>query len=155
MIVIGIDPGVTGSVAFLHTEHGYVDVVDIPTMAHGKGKAKVKKQINPAGLAELFENVNVKKVVLEKVSAMPEQGVASVFSLGDTFGCIRGVVGALGLPLELVTPREWKKHFKLTSDKEVCRAKAIELYPEAPLHLKKHHNRSEALLIARYGIEKI
>lgn len=71
-------------------------------------------------------------VVLERVSSMPGQGVVGVFSLGDSFGCIRGVVAAKGLPLELVTAQAWKKRFGLTADKEQARAKAIQLYPDAP-----------------------
>jgi crossover junction endodeoxyribonuclease RuvC len=90
-------------------------------------------------------------VFIEKVGAMPDQGIAGAFSLGDTVGCLRGVVTALGLPIHWVTPQSWKKFYKLPKEKDVARSVAINLYPKAPLNLKKHHNRAEAILIARYG----
>jgi len=157
MLIIGIDPGITGAIAALdHT--GLLSVDDIPTMACGKGGRRRKHQVNAAGLsALLMERVDGRSnevlVVLERVNSMPGQGVAGVFSLGDTFGSIRGVVAALGLPLELVTPQTWKKHFRLPSDKELARAKAIELYPGAPLGRVKDHGRAEAILIARHRLE--
>ena len=152
-MIIGIDPGLTGAVAFI--EQGKLKALyDIPVMANGKGKSKVKNQVNPAELVRLLarhtENEEV-TVYLERISAMPGQGVASMFSMGDTFGTIRGVCAALGFRVEVITPQSWKKHFKLGKDKEICRAKAIEMYPEAPLELKKHHNRAESILIAVYG----
>jgi crossover junction endodeoxyribonuclease RuvC len=89
-------------------------------------------------------------VVLERVNAMPGQGSSSVFSLGDSFGCARSVVAACHLELTHVTPAQWKKHFKLTSDKELARALAVRMFPGAPLNLKKHADRAEALLLARW-----
>jgi crossover junction endodeoxyribonuclease RuvC len=79
--------------------------------------------------------------------------VAGVFSLGDTVGCIRGVVATKGYPLELITPQSWKKRFGLSADKEQAQAKAIELYPQPPLSRVKDHGRAEAILIARHGWE--
>src|SRR3990167_3121570 len=94
---------------------------------------------------------------------MPKRGVASMMSLGDTVGAIRGVIAARGLPIEWITPKDWKKHFGLKAPpeendakrsamiKELARARAIQLYPEVDFHRKKDHNRAEAALIARYG----
>lgn len=155
-VIIGIDPGITGAISVIW-EDGYA-VHDLPTMANGKGGAKVKSKIDGAGLAELlgelgfaFSIETAPEVYLERVSAMPGQGVSSMFSMGDTFGCIRGVCAALGYRVHIITPQEWKKHFGLGKDKEVVRAKAIELFPEASLARNKDHNRAEALLIAEYG----
>ena len=151
-MIIGIDPGLTGAVAVIGED---VEVHDIPVMARGKGQGRVKAQVNAAGLVELLDlsvDGGRADVYLERVASMPGQGVASMFSMGDTFGCIRGVCAALGYTVYLITPQEWKKAYKLGSDKEVIRAKAIELYPKAPLSRKKDHNRAEALLIARYGM---
>lgn len=152
MRAIGIDPGITGAIAVINESH--VFVVDIPVMANGKGKSKVKNQANAAALTDYLEGFRYcgYAVYLERVSSMPGQGVASMFSMGDTFGCIRGVCSALDFPVHVITPQEWKKHYKLGRDKEIVRAKAIELYPDAPLSRKKDHNRAEALLIARYGL---
>lgn len=153
MIIIGIDPGLTGGIAFMNRRGLLLDVSDMPVMAKGKGTSRVKMQINPAGIREIVEIYEPEPMVayLERVSAMPDQGVASVFSMGDTFGAIRATFATLGIPVEIITPQLWKKYYKLGKDKEVVRAKAIELYPEAPLSRKKDHNRAEAILIARYG----
>jgi crossover junction endodeoxyribonuclease RuvC len=166
---LGIDPGITGAIALLY-ETELIDVQDLPTMPVGQGTGRVKNQINAAAFAVairgLLEQVPTHHLVtdeavdrhhllpmvfVEKVGAMPDQGIAGAFSLGDTVGCLRGVVTALGLPIQWVTPQSWKKFYKLPKEKDVARSVAINLYPKAPLHLKKHHNRSEAILIARYG----
>lgn len=156
-MIIGIDPGITGAIAAIYPEGDY-HVADMPIMANGKGSAKVKSKVNPSGLVTVIEFLRdgpfgkrKATVYLERVSSMPGQGVASMFSMGDTFGCIRGVCAALDIPLEIITPQSWKKAYGLGSDKEVIRAKAIELFPDAPLTRKKDHNRAESLLIARYG----
>jgi hypothetical protein len=61
------------------------------------------------------------------------------------------------VPLHLVTPGKWKKHFQLTSDKEQSRELAIRLFPGSAFQFnrKKHHGRAEAALLARYGAETI
>lgn len=88
--------------------------------------------------------------VIEKVGAMPGQGVSSVFSLGDSYGAARSVLTTAGFETHYVSPVTWKKYFKLSSDKELSRALAVKLWPEAPLRLKKHDGRAEALLMARW-----
>ena len=164
-IILGIDLGLTGAVCFMAPDGEYLSVHDLPVMMKGKGKSRVKNQINPAAFASLLQGelmgkscILMAKAYVEQVSGLginPKNkksiGSASIFSLGDTNGVIRGVIGALGIPIEFVNPTSWKKHFKLTSDKEVCRAKAIELFPAAPLERKRDHNRAEAILIAKYG----
>lgn len=158
-MIIGIDPGLTGAIAFVEQERYFV--VDLPTMANGKGKAKVKRQIDPGALKEIIgQNVSVygaTRAYLERMASMPGQGVQTMFSLGDTFGAIRSVMAIMKIRTEIITSQSWKKYYKLTSDKELCRAKAIELFPGAELSRKKDHNRAEALLIANYGLiaEKI
>ena len=150
MVIIGIDPGISGAIGVLWHDNTY-EVMDMPIMAKGKGASRVKTQVNPAELAGVLRESTSPTIYLERISSMPGQGVASMFSMGDTFGCIRGVCAALGLKVEIITPQSWKKHYGLGKDKEVVRAKAIELFPEAPLSRKKDHNRAEALLIANYG----
>lgn len=152
---IGIDPGLTGAIAILDDHGGLLSLEDLPVIANGKGSARVTRQLDPAGLAKLLPPCTKGiSVALERVAARPGQGVASVFSLGDSFGCIRGVLAALELPVEIVTPATWKKHHQLGSDKEQARAKAIQLYPHADLHRVKDHNRSEATLIARWLLDR-
>lgn len=145
---IGIDPGLSGAVACLDGDS--YTVADIPTIAKGSGV--VKSEINAAGLYELLKRVapGERVAALERVNAMPGQGVASVFSLGDSFGACRSVLACAGIATTYVTPVEWKRYYKLSSDKEEARALAVKLFPAAELHLKKHIDRAEALLIANY-----
>jgi len=156
MIIVGIDPGITGALALI-SHKGLQAVVDMPVMQRSKGKANVKNQVNAAALAELLRewlkdyDKNEIRIYIERVQAMPKQGVSTMFSMGHTCGIIEGVVAARGWPHELVTPREWKAALKLGKDKNQARTMAQRLYPEAPLSLVKHHNRAEAILIALYG----
>lgn len=145
---IGVDPGLSGAIAILHA--GGYDVYDIPTMSKGSGT--VKSEINAKGMADILrKHVNSPPTaMLERVNAMPGQGVASVFSLGDSFGVCRAVLACQHIPTLYIMPFTWKKHYKLTNDKEEARALAIKLFPNAELHLKKHIDRAEALLIANY-----
>ena len=95
-------------------------------------------------------------MVVEQVNAMPGQGVTSMFNFGQTFGAIKGICAALGLPIFLVRPAKWKKHFELiNSSKDASRTKAIEMYPSASEQLskKKDVNKSDAILIARFYSE--
>ena len=158
MLIIGIDPGISGSICFF--QNGKImDVVEMPTMAEGK---KNKKQVNGAQIYyEISSRIkDIKKedikVIIEQVSAMPGQGVTSMFNFGQTFGAIKGVCAALELPIFFVRPSKWKKHFELiNSSKDSSRTKAIEMYPALSNQLakKKDVNKSDAILIARYYSE--
>lgn len=151
MITIGIDPGLSGAIGVLK-EGRYVGVIDMPVVAKGVGS--VKNEVDPSGLIKILREYvpadEYVMVALERVNAMPGQGVSSVFSLGDSFGCARAAIAACRYEAKYVPPAIWKKHFKLTSDKELCRAAAVRMFPDAPLNLKKHADRAEALLMARY-----
>jgi crossover junction endodeoxyribonuclease RuvC len=151
MITIGVDPGLSGAIGILN-EGRYVDVVDMPIVSKGSGS--VKNEVDPSGLIKILRNYapvdEYVMVVLERVNAMPGQGVSSVFSLGDSFGCARSAIAACRFEMTYIAPTQWKKHFKLTSDKEMSRALAIRMFPDAPLNLKKHSDRAEALLMARW-----
>lgn len=149
MKIIAIDPGLTGGIAILSAD-GYI-VEDMPVIANGS-TAKVRNVVNAYELARLLRpHTDVTAVYVEKVSTMPGQGVASQGSLMHSAGVIEGVIGALGMPLVLVTPAKWKKAMGLGSDKEQSRAMAQRLFPQAPLARKKDHNRAEALMLAEYG----
>ena len=141
---IGIDPGKTGAVAILDDKGNYINVLDF-------GQEGLMSTL--IGYAPV-----VKFAYLEKVHSMPGQGVVSTFSFGENFGWWRGVLCSLGIPYTTIRPQDWMKKYSLhkssSSDKpglEVAR----KLFPEAPLHLKKHHNRADALLIARACWEDI
>jgi crossover junction endodeoxyribonuclease RuvC len=147
---VGIDPGVTGAVAWL--EAGSCHVWDIPTIFKGSGF--VKQEIDAAALFHhLYQWREGAVGALERVNAMPAQGAASTFSLGDSFGVCRACMASAGISTQYVLPSVWKKYFGLTSNKEESRALAVKMYPKAELHLKKYVDRAEALLIATYLME--
>ena len=130
MIVFGIDPGVSGALS-IYENKKLKEVIDMPTMSEGK---KNKKQINAAQLSlEIKQRINGSSetaVVIEHVTAMPGQGVTSMFNFGQSFGVIKGICSALTLPIYFVRPVKWKKHFNLIgSSKDASRTKAIELFP--------------------------
>ena len=156
MKIIGIDPGLSGAIAIMKNNK-VIDIFEMPVMAEGK---KNKRQLNSAQLVKLIkENIEANEevsVVVEQVNAMPGQGVTSMFNFGQTFGAIKGVCAALGLPIFFVRPLKWKKHFELiNSSKDSSRTKAIEMYPllSNDLAKKKDVNKSDAILIARFYSE--
>ena len=156
MLIIGIDPGLSGSICFLQ-DGRILDVVEMPTMAEGK---KNKRQLNSSQLVNIIkENINEDEeaiVVVEQVNAMPGQGVTSMFNFGQTFGAIKGVCAALKLPIFFVRPSKWKKHFELiNSSKDSSRTKVIEMYPTLSDQLAKKRdvNKSDAILIAKFYFE--
>lgn len=154
MIVIGIDPGLKGAMAKLVNDSP-AWTADLPTMDRPSGKGR---QINGACLAEQLRHRNEVRVFIERVSAMPGQGVTGVFSFGFTAGVIDGVCAALGLPVEYVSPQVWKRHHGLLGkDKEASRARAIRMFPAlaGQLSRKKDADRAEALLIAAYGLTRL
>ena len=150
--LIGIDPGLTGAVAVLERGRRLIAIHDLPIEGNGKGKAKVKNQISAPELANILQLYPNAIACLEMVASRPGQGVASVFSLGDSFGCIRGTLGSLRIPFILVSPNSWKTACGIAkgADKDYSRTLALQLYPSAEIGLKKHHNRAEALLLARH-----
>ena len=156
MKIIGIDPGLSGAIAVLE-DIKVISLFEMPVMAEGK---KNKRQLNSAQLVNLIkENTNGDEeiaVIVEQVNAMPGQGVTSMFNFGQTFGAIKGVCAALGLPIFFVRPSKWKKHFELiNSSKDASRTKVIEMYPSFSKQLakKKDVNKSDAILIARFFAE--
>ncbi|WP_440679661.1 crossover junction endodeoxyribonuclease [Candidatus Pelagibacter sp. HIMB1517] len=156
MIVFGIDPGVSGALS-IYENKKLKEVIDMPTMSEGK---KNKKQINAAQLSlEIKQRINRSSetaVVIEHVTAMPGQGVTSMFNFGQSFGVIKGICSALTLPIYFVRPVKWKKHFNLIgSSKDASRTKAIELFPSFSNDMakKKDANKADAILIGRYFLD--
>ena len=158
MLVIGIDPGISGSICFF--EDGKIlDVVEMPTMIEGK---KNKRQVNGSQvyneISKRIKKIDKKdiKVVIEQVSAMPGQGVTSMFNFGQSFGILKGMCSAMKLPMYFVRPVKWKKYFNLiNSEKDASRTKAIEIFPyySSNLSKKKDSNKADAILIASYYYE--
>ena len=140
MIIIGIDPGISGAICFF--EDGKVtEILEMPTMADGK---KNKRQVNGhqmynelSSRIKGYSSLNI-NVIVEQVSAMPGQGVTSMFNFGQSFGVIKGVCAAMRLPIFFVRPAKWKKHFELiNSQKDASRTKANEMFPKISSILSK------------------
>ncbi len=158
MIIIGIDPGISGSICFFE-DGKIIDVIEMPTMTDGK---KNKRQVNGSQIYnEIFKRIkqiDTKdiKVIIEQVSAMPGQGVTSMFNFGQSFGILKGICSAMQLSMYFVRPAKWKKYFNLiNSEKDASRTKAIEIFPyfSANLAKKKDSNKADAILIASYYYE--
>ena len=155
MLIIGIDPGISGAICFF--EDGQVkEIIDMPVMADGK---KNKRQVNgPQTYNEISSRINKfsKKditVVIEQVSAMPGQGVTSMFNFGQSFGVLKGICSAMQLSMFFVRPAKWKKYFGLIkTEKDASRTKVIEIFPyiSSQLSRKKDSNKADAILIASF-----
>ena len=158
MLIIGIDPGISGSICFF--KNGEIkDVIDMPTMTEGK---KNKKQVNGSQIfneiLKRIKEIDRKdiKVVIEQVSAMPGQGVTSMFNFGQSFGILKGICSAMQLPMYFVRPLKWKKYYNLiNSEKDASRTRAIEIFPyfSSNLSRKKDSNKADAILIASFYYE--
>ena len=155
MLIIGIDPGISGSICFLQ-EGKIIDVIEMPTMTDGK---KNKRQVNGA---QIFNEISKRikgtekqdiRVVIEQVSAMPGQGVTSMFNFGQSSGILKGICSTMQLPMYFIRPAKWKKYFNLiNSEKDASRTRAIEIFPyfSNELAKKKDTNKAEAILIASF-----
>tara|TARA_B100000287_G_scaffold208670_1_gene196945 strand:- start:222 stop:716 length:495 start_codon:yes stop_codon:yes gene_type:complete len=155
MLIIGIDPGISGAICFF--ENGEVrEVIEMPTMVDGK---KNKRQINGSQtyneISQRIKNTSKRDifVVIEQVSAMPGQGVTSMFNFGQSFGVIKGICSAMQLSTFFIRPAKWKKYFNLIkSEKDASRTKVIEIFPYISSYLskKKDSNKADAILIASF-----
>ena len=158
MLIIGIDPGISGSICFFQ-DGKIIDVVEMPTMTEGKKNKKQGKG------CKIFNEILFRikkldkkdvKVIIEQVSAMPGQGVTSMFNFGQSFGILKGICSAMQLPMYFVRPAKWKKYFNLiNSEKDASRTRAIEIFPyfSGQLSRKKDSNKADAILIASFYYE--
>lgn len=151
MILVGVDPGATGALAFVDQEAGaLLAVVDMP--AHDG-------VVSPALCADALGPWLVHHQLqawVENVHSMPKQGVSSSFKFGRAFGVICGVLGGLRVPTHYVAPQVWKKAAGLSKDKGASRRRAIELWPsQSQLFARvKDDGRAEAALIALHGLQQ-
>tara|TARA_Y100001970_G_C13629762_1_gene553605 strand:+ start:82 stop:579 length:498 start_codon:yes stop_codon:yes gene_type:complete len=155
MLIIGIDPGISGAICFFQNGE-VIDIIDMPSMADGK---KNKRQINSQQvfneISERVKNFTKKEiiVVIEQVSAMPGQGVTSMFNFGQSFGVLKGICSAMQLSMYFVRPAKWKKYYGLIkTEKDASRTKVIEIFPyiSSKLSKKKDSNKADAVLIANF-----
>ena len=154
MLIYGIDPGFTGAIALYWPDTGKLEVHDMPVMKNPKGKTI----INPHGVLDILANEGGKSLaVIEQVSAMPGQGVSSMFRFGEGYGHLQMACAASNLPLQYVTPATWKKHFNLSRDKGVSRGVAMQRFPDQAQRFSrvKDDGLAESALIALYAAEKL
>jgi crossover junction endodeoxyribonuclease RuvC len=150
--IAAIDPGLSGAAACLEQISGtimLISVIDLPIM----GEA-AKRRLDAITLARWLLDYAPTHVYVENARPMPRQGVTSMFRYGRVAGAIDGVVAACRIPMTLVEPATWKRHLKLNSSKENCRARAIQLLPSGAVELQrmKDHHRAEAILLGFYGL---
>lgn len=151
MNFIGIDPGLDGAIAVI--DGAALHFLDTPTVQVG-----TKREMDAHTAASLLEALCHDKdcfVAIEKVHAMPGQGVTSMFSFGRGFGTWLGILAALSIPHTTVAPQTWKKIMLADGGKEkgASRVKAMQLFPQIAdqLSRKKDHGRADALLMAAWA----
>jgi crossover junction endodeoxyribonuclease RuvC len=150
---IGIDPGITGAVAFL-TDDGEIEIVDTPTYQDGN-----RTRIDAAHCSNILNDLILSdgvNVFIEKSQPMPRDGCVQSFGTGYSFGLWVGILAALEIPYTLITPQAWKKAMMPgeAKEKDASRIVARRLWPqqtEQYLSRKKDHGRADALLMAEYG----
>lgn len=149
-LVLGVDPGKTGALAVWSPVLGLVDVHDMPA-ASGAALGSLVRE-----LLEDYEPDRFRLAVVEDVHAMPKQGVTSVWSFSACHNAVLGALGALGVPVELVSPAKWKRSMGLSKDKNASRQRAIEKWPaQAGWFARvKDDGRAEAALLTQWGAER-
>jgi crossover junction endodeoxyribonuclease RuvC len=154
MIILGIDPGLSGAMVFLNTADNTIAVEDMPTV-EVKRNNKLKREVSPQLVAAMIIKRHVDAAFLEKVNAMAGQGVSSVFSFGRSAGIMEGVLAAFDIPTTLVTPQAWQKAMNVRDGKDGSRERAMQLFPASAelFQRKKDDGRSDAALIAKYGAQ--
>jgi len=152
MLTLGVDPGLSGALALADRDGVPELVADLPVIRDGK-----LAWIDGGALQSLLLDALRGRpchAVVERVSAMPRQGIASAFCFGVGLGSILATLQTLQIGIELVTPATWKRALGLSADKRASLDKARLLFPSADLRLAKHDGRAEALLLAHYAQDR-
>jgi len=153
--ILGVDVGLNGALA-LYGSEGLVsiEILDMPTHEITTN-GKKKNRIDIYELARIIDarSNEIEHAFVEEVTATPQMGVTSSFSFGMSSGLVHGILAANFIPMTLIRPQAWKKHFGLKADKDDSRRKASSLFPDhaGKWASKKDDGRAEALLIAVYG----
>lgn len=156
MHVLGVDPGASGALAMIDTVLAALVVADMPYAVVPVG-AHRRKLVSETWLAETVRSWGPDVAWIERVHAMPKQGVSSSFSFGMHYGLVRGVLAAAGVPIHLVTPQEWKRNFRLGPSKTSARVTAAQLFPSNAglFRRNKDDGRAEAALLALFGAQQL
>ena len=154
MVICGIDPGLSGGVAFIHGTGKFMGGFRMPLMVDEYSK-KFKRVVDSALLFDELDTVEPNFIVIERVHAMPGQGVTSMFSFGRAFGQALAAAEVICQPTQ-VTPQAWKKHFGLVGgDKVASMAKATLIFgTDASWRYKADNGVAEAALMALWYLDK-
>ena len=149
-LFIGIDPGKKGGIATIYAEGNYAETGTYSDKALIETCEYIHNSYDPQEVM----------CCLEKVGAMPGQGVVSMFSFGQSVGYIKGVLESFRIPYQEITPQKWKREFGLSSDKAVSAEVCRKLFPDinllaTPRCKKPHDGMAEALLMAEYARRKL
>jgi len=149
--VLGIDVGLNGAIAIV-SDGQLVELHDMPTVSLERNN-KTKRMVNAAELARLIRQGKPDCAYLERLNAMPGQGVSSMFSMGQSLGVVLGILAALDIPTTTIPPRTWQKALDVPQGKDGSRYRASQLFPaHADKFARvKDDGRSDATLIAAYG----
>ena len=154
MYVLGIDPGLKGALCFWEPDSDLLEMFDAPVFdVKRNGKARAEIDRYQLGRLVATRAAHTRLAVIEHVSSMPKQGIASAFTFGKVAGMFEMAVAAAQIPLLDVAPAAWKRALRLTADKDATRKAASNLAPRHA-HLwsrSKDDGRAEAFLLARYG----
>ena len=156
MIILGIDVGLNGALCFYDTDAEWLTLVDMPTMSVVRN-GKDKREVSAQGVADCILEIKPKHAFIERVGAMPNQGVTSVFSFGRSLGILEGAMACMAVPTTLVSPQAWQKGVQQRGGKDGSRERAMQLFPKQAdsFKLKKHDGRADAALISYYGLLQI
>jgi crossover junction endodeoxyribonuclease RuvC len=160
VIIAGVDPGTSPTIAVLDSESGRISIYDelsATLKVNGRNTSQPVPELIAFALSESgAELVLIEHVWMRPVRGPQAQGAVSQARLVASMHLVWGVACGLGLRVELVVPGNWKRHFRLRGGaKEDSRLKCLSIMPAAAKFLtrKMDHNRAESLLLARYGIE--
>lgn len=148
-VILGIDPGVNGALAFVHP--ALIEVFDMPVLKAGKGHL-----LNEGALSRMLDarSRDIEYAILEQQWARPTDGGSQAFKVGMNFGALKMLLASNFIPYRMVSPHAWKRFMKVSADKDSSRALASQLAPKwaDQWSLRKHEGRAEAVLIALYGV---
>lgn len=162
MIVLGVDPGLTGAISAICSKRGMLECADLPVVRNGQATGSMQNWLSARDLSGMvkdwarwhkFAEDDV-HAAIERPIAMPRLPSQTIASQFDTFGVVRAVLTLLvgAQRVSFINPAEWKRRFGLATDKADSRACALRIFPTAPLARVKDHNRAESLLIARFHL---
>lgn len=154
MRTLGIDIGLNGAIALVE-DGQLLEVHDMPTFSMERN-GKNKRMVNAAELARLIRQASPGAAYLERLNAMPGQGVTSMFSMGQSLGVVLGILAALDIATTTIPPRTWQKALDVPQGKDGSRYRAAQLFPShaAQFSRVKDDGRSDAALIAAYGASR-